>query len=138
MVPEEPARKQISKATRYMKIRLVELCLLGVVSLYFFPTAALAQTWTQTDAPSVTWRSVACSSDGSRLLAAGDEGIYESLDAGLTWLFLNPTQSFSVTCSADGTQIVAEGFEAGSGAVFTSPDSGATWQPHVLAPGVQY
>jgi len=100
----------------------------------FWPAAVLAQTWTLTGAPGETWRSIACSSDGTRLIAAGDKGIYGSLDGGLTWLFLNPTQSVSVACSADGTKIIA----SASGAVNTSPDSGATWQMHALTPDDQY
>jgi hypothetical protein len=117
-----------------MKIRLLELFLPGILALYFHPSLGQAQAWTQTGAPGETWRSIACSSDGTRLIAAGDEGIYESLDAGLTWLFLNPTQSSSIACSADGTKIIA----AVSGAVYTSPDSGATWQQQALTPGGQY
>ena len=104
------------------------------MAFYFWPSSGRAQTWTQTGAPGETWRSVACSSDGSRLIAAGDEGIYGSLDGGLTWLFLNPTQSGSVACSADGTKIIA----AASGAVYTSPNSGATWQQHALTTNDQY
>lgn len=117
-----------------MKDRLLGLCFAGLMAFYFSASSGLAQTWTQTGAPGETWRSVACSSDGSRLIAAGDEGIYESLDAGLTWLFLNPTPSVSVACSADGTRIIGAGY----GAVYTSPDSGATWQQHALSPDIQY
>jgi len=117
-----------------MKNTLLGLCLPGMMVFYFCPSPGPAQTWTQTSAPGETWRSVACSSDGTRLIAAGDDGIYGSLDAGLTWLFLNPTPSGSVGCSADGTKIIA----AASGAVYTSRDSGATWQPHALTPDDQY
>jgi hypothetical protein len=117
-----------------MKSRLLELCFLGTMALCFFPSSGSTQTWTQTSAPGVTWRSVASSSDGTRLIAAGDEGIYGSLDGGLTWLFLNPTPSGSIACSADGTRIIA----AASGAVYTSPDSGATWQQHALSTNDQY
>jgi len=105
-----------------------------MMAFYFCPSAGRAQTWTQTSAPGETWRSIACSSDGSRLIAAGDNGIYGSLDGGLTWLFLNPTPSGSVACSADGSKIIA----AASGAVYTSPDSGATWQEHPLTTNDQY
>jgi hypothetical protein len=105
-----------------------------MVAFYFCPLAGLAQTWTQTGAPAETWRSIACSSNGTRLIAAGDEGVYGSLDGGLTWLFLNPVPSGSVACSADGTKIIA----AASGAVYTSPDSGATWQEHALTSDDQY
>jgi hypothetical protein len=117
-----------------MKKRLLELCFFGMIALLFFPSPGLAQTWIQTGAQGATWRSIACSSDGTRLIAAGDDGIYGSLDGGLTWLFLNPTPSVSISCSADGTKIIA----SGSGGVYTSPDSGATWQQHALTPDDQY
>jgi hypothetical protein len=118
-----------------MKSSLLGLCfLVMVLALYFCPSSGLAQAWTQTGAPGETWRSVTCSSDGTRLIAAGDDGIYGSLDAGLTWLFLNPAASGSVACSTDGTRIIA----SSSGAVLTSPDSGATWRQHALTPDAQY
>jgi hypothetical protein len=117
-----------------MKKGLLGLCFLGMMALGFFPSSGLAQTWIQTGAPGETWRSIACSSDGTRLIAAGDDGIYGSLDGGLTWLFLNPTASGSIACSTDGTKIIA----SGSGSVYTSPDSGATWQQHALTPDDQY
>jgi hypothetical protein len=104
------------------------------MAFYFWPSSGQAQTWTQTGAPAETWRSIACSSNGARLIAAGDDGIFGSLDGGLTWLFLNPVPSGSIACSADGTKIIA----ASSGAVYTSPDSGATWQPHALTTNDQY
>jgi hypothetical protein len=117
-----------------MKKRLSGLCLLGLVAFNLCPSLGLAQTWKQTTAPSEIWRSLTCSTNGTRLIASSDGGIYESLDGGLTWLFLNPTQSPSVACSADGTKIIA----SGAGAVFTSPNSGVTWQPHALTTNVQY
>ncbi len=49
-------------------------------------------------------------------------------------MFLNPVQSSSIACSADGTKIIA----AGSGAVYTSVDSGATWQQHALTTNDEY
>jgi photosystem II stability/assembly factor-like uncharacterized protein len=117
-----------------MKKRLLGFGFLSMVALYLWPSPGLAQTWTLTGAPEETWRSIACSSNGMRLIAAGDEGIYGSLDGGLTWLFLNPNPSVSVACSADGTKIIA----SGPGAVYTSADSGATWQKDALTPDDQY
>ncbi len=105
-----------------------------MVAFIFSLSSGLAQTWVQSSAPRETWRSIACSSDGIHLIAGGDEGIDESLDGGLTWLFLNPVPSSSVACSADGTKIIA----AGSGAVYTSGDSGATWQQHALTTNDEY
>lgn len=117
-----------------MKIKLLGLLLPAIMAVCFCPSSGHAQTWTQTDAPAESWRSVACSSDGTRLIAAGDNGIFESLDGGLTWLFLNPAAAPSVACSADGTKIIA----SGSGAVYTSTNSGSSWQQHALATNTQY
>jgi photosystem II stability/assembly factor-like uncharacterized protein len=117
-----------------MKNKLLTLWWLGITAVCFCPWLGLGQTWVQTPAPGETWRSVTCSSNGISLIAVGDEGIYESLDGGLTWLFLNSTPSPSVACSADGTRMIA----SGSGAVYTSADSGATWQQHLLTPDSQY
>src|SRR5437588_13003260 len=48
---------------------------------------ALAQTWTQTSAPSARWTCVASSADGSKLVAVGDlPGIYTSTNSGATWV----------------------------------------------------
>jgi hypothetical protein len=117
-----------------MKTKLLKLWSLGIIAVCFCPWLGLGQTWTQTGAPAETWRTVACSSNGASLIAAGDEGVFESLDGGLTWLFLNPTPSSSVACSADGTKIIF----SGAGAVYTSSNSGAVWQPHPLTPDTQY
>jgi hypothetical protein len=56
------------------------------------------------------WTSVACSADGSHLIAAATSGeIYHSADAGLTWESLNaPKRAWSgIAASADGTRLVA-------------------------------
>ena len=105
-----------------------------VIAPMIVPNSMPAQGWTQTMAPAEFWRSVACSSDGTRLIAAGDGGIYTSLDGGLTWLFLNATGSVSVACSTNGTRLIA----SASGGVYTSPDSGVTWSFHALTPDAQY
>jgi hypothetical protein len=117
-----------------MKTKLLKLWAFSIIAVAFSPFPGLGQTWTLTDAPGETWRSITCSTNGTRLVSAGDNGIFESLDGGLTWLFLDPNSSSSVACSADGTKIIA----SGSGAVDISVDSGATWQQHALTAGVQY
>ncbi len=89
---------------------------------------ALAQTWTQTSAPTNNWSSVASSADGSKLVAAvSGGGIYTSSDSGNTWVPNNnaPSNNWaSVASSADGSKLVA--VDAGGG-VYTSGDSGNTW-----------
>jgi hypothetical protein len=100
---------------------------------------AFAQTWTPTSAPALTWRTVACSADGIKLVAAGyaisypdmepdvytPEPVYISVDAGTTWTQTSAPSNLwtSIASSADGVKIVA----VAVGAIYTSPDSGATW-----------
>lgn len=89
---------------------------------------ALAQTWTQTSAPTNNWWSVASSANGSKLVAvANGGGIYTSSDSGNTWVPNNNAPSTnwtSVASSADGSKLVAVD---GGGGIYTSGDSGNTW-----------
>jgi len=65
------------------------------------------------------WIGVACSSDGTKLVAvAYDNGIYTSTNSGATWVSnsVPNEQWFSVASSADGTKLVA----VGNGGIFTS------------------
>ena len=80
-------------------------------------------TWTPCHAPATGWDSVACSADGTRLVAASEtdywdgtklsdreSDIYESIDLGATW---KPTGAregtTAVACSADGYRLLAAG-----------------------------
>src|ERR1039458_2299813 len=76
-------------------------------------------TWTQTSAPINEWVSVACSADGTKLVAVGDgflfniNPIFTSTDSGVTWtpfLLLNRKSWTGVASSADGTEVVAPGW----------------------------
>ena len=83
-------------------------------------------TWVASGAPSLHWNCITCSSDASKLVAAGDEGIYTSADSGATWKFANSATNLYwryLASSADGTKLAA----AGPGGVCLSADSGATW-----------
>jgi len=109
-----------------------------------------AQTWTPTSAPSLPWSSLACSANGSQLVAAGffrfpnevwfyrPLFIYTSADSGATWTQSATTSNLwtSVAISADGTKLVAaaklggdlfNGGVAGDGGVYASTNSGVTW-----------
>ena len=71
---------------------------------------------------------VASSSDGTRLVGAGD-GIYISTNSGAIW---TPVQKgvlcSSAASSSDGSKLVAGGgMYGGSGPIYTSTNSGATW-----------
>src|SRR6516162_8736497 len=85
-----------------------------------------AQTWTPTTAPITNWTSVACSANGSNVVAAVNGGyLYTSSDF-VTWTAMRaPVAAWqSVTMSADGTKVFAV---VAPGLIYTSMDSGATW-----------
>ena len=98
--------------------------------------------WVQSGAPeSFYWTSIASSADGMKLIAAqgllggygGAPGtIYTSANGGITWMpTAAPTNDWiSVASSADGTRFVAgtSGYDFGDQPIYTSTDSGATWQ----------
>jgi len=77
---------------------------------------------------SASWRSVASSSDGDRIIAVADSGeILVSGDAGSTWTPRTNNQQWqSVASSVDGRLIAA----STTGGLFTSSDFGATWAQH--------
>jgi hypothetical protein len=67
-------------------------------------------TWAQSSAPIAGWQPVAISANGSRIVAANENGqIYTSPDSGVTWL-QNVAPDIGWTAmasSADGTKLVA-------------------------------
>jgi hypothetical protein len=81
--------------------------------------------WTMTQSAN-TWYSIAASADGSRMAAAaGVNGIFTSINSGITWTPATglPTAQFrSIASSADGTRLVAA---VVGGGVYTN--SGANW-----------
>jgi hypothetical protein len=78
-----------------------------------------------------SWKAVAASSDGRKLVAVVANGnIYASTNYGVNWTvrangFGNLNWS-SVASSADGTKLVAA---VNGGSIYTSIDSGANWTP---------
>jgi hypothetical protein len=67
-------------------------------------------SWRRTGAPSTNWSSVACSADGSLLVATvRDGGIFLSADSGASWAASSaPATNWScVAASADGSKLVA-------------------------------
>ena len=92
--------------------------------------SAFAQTWTQTGAPNGYWYSIACSADGSKLIAGTYGQIYTSTNRGQIWATNNSPSAFlwtSVASSADGSKLIAAAGFPMSGPVYTSMDSGQTW-----------
>jgi hypothetical protein len=82
-------------------------------------------TWTARDS-NRQWSSVASSADGTKLVAAVQNGqIYTSTDSGVTWTARAGSLPWSsVASSADGTKLVAGDYY---GQIYTSMDSGVTW-----------
>jgi hypothetical protein len=120
--------------------------LLLVSAFWCGPNPAPAQTWTLTGAATNSWRAVASSADGTKLVAVtdvtqtnpvptGTGAIYVSTDSGITWTQTSaPGNNWSsVASSADGTKLLAlaspASFASGTGP-YTSTDSGATWTLH--------
>jgi photosystem II stability/assembly factor-like uncharacterized protein len=93
--------------------------------------------WTSNSLPALSWRSVACSADGTKLVAAAygpTGGIYTSTNSGTTWTEVSNhnlllTAGHAVACSADGTILVmvAGSIASPPNYIFVSTNSGATW-----------
>src|SRR5208283_2364388 len=109
-------------------------------------------TWTPTSADNANWAGVASSADGAILAAVIGRpqggSVYVSRDSGATWnnrSILPPlpanTFGFAACLSADGTKLaVVENFlntlvhEYTYGLIFTSADTGTTWNSGYLSP----
>lgn len=114
--------------------------------LYF--SRDTGSTWTQTSAPINYWTALACSANGSNVVASasadfGDGLIYVSTNGGLTWQRSSapPNNWTSVASSANGGKLVAaeyyspgqNGISFNVGKIYTSSDSGKSWVPAKLA-----
>ena len=100
------------------------------VLLFSWASCGNAQNWTQTTASTNEhWRTVACSADGSRIVAASLEGIQVSTNSGGTWSLSGAPEGqswSSVASSADGTRLASA---VDGGAIYFSADGGVTWNP---------
>ena len=119
-------------ATRSAATRVIAVALFIVFSI---DKPALALSFWHTTAPCTNWASVACSADGTKIVATVGPpsvgGIYRSTDSGATWTRTSApvTNWSSIASSADGSGLVA----AGSGACYRGPlyvstNSGTTWR----------
>jgi hypothetical protein len=109
------------------------------VRLGAFPAGA--GTWTKTSAPVTNWQSVACSADGSKIVAlcgsGGNSGpIFVSKDWGETWLLTSAPKEFwrAIASSTDGNNLIAAAFDGG---IYLSTNSAETWFP-ANSPGGQW
>jgi len=112
--------------------------------LCFFSIEGLGQEWTLTSAPFTNWASIACSADGTKVIAAvggwrsGPSPyppagpIYISTNSGLNWIVSGaPITNWSViSSSADGTKLASGLFQYFStDPIYSSIDSGVSWYP---------
>ena len=141
------------KTPSSMRHKLPVVLVAGLGGLFTVVDVACAQPWAATTAPDRTWKALAVSADGTKMVAAGANkrqlgpfgidgppaSICVSADAGATWTQTSaPGNSWSsVASSADGTKLVAaadfdgvwDGTNYGDGLIYTSTNSGATWTP---------
>ena len=127
----------------YMRQKLPVVLVAGLGGFFTVVDVACAQPWATTTAPNLSWKALASSADGTRLVAAANTKsygsgvpapIYVSTNAGATWIQTGtPSNNWSsVACSADGIKLVAvaslcQPGGRGDGLIYTSPDAGASW-----------
>jgi hypothetical protein len=105
----------------------------------FYSTTNLGVTW-MTNNVSGYWRSMASSSDGSRLFAVAGtsslnppgvrNAIFSSTNTGVTWISNDaPSLNWSsIACSADGLKLVASAF---GGGLYSSTNGGINWVSNI-------
>src|ERR1035437_1757416 len=92
--------------------------------------SGLAQTWTQSNAPTNNWFATGSSADGMRLIASGNFGaIYLSTNYGAAWFVasnapVDRNWARVAANSATGNTLAAADFISG---IWLSHDFGATW-----------
>ena len=89
---------------------------------------ACSQNWSITSLPQACWQGVACSADGTKLVALGSAtGIWVSTNRGATWTVTDTSARLweAIGSSADGTKLVAVARNDG---IYISTNSGNTWQ----------
>jgi hypothetical protein len=85
--------------------------------------------WASNSVPTEHWKSVACSADGTRLIAVAAVDYYTSTNSGGTWISNSiPSVTWNaVASSADGAKLVAAVITGGTHRILTSTNSGTTW-----------
>lgn len=122
---KESIDKRLGKRRPYWFIAAMVLLALFA---FHIPSTFAGFIWTQqtTTASIHNWRSIASSSDGTKLAAVSGY-IYTSADSGATWTANTTSGSrnwYSIASSADGTKLAAVVY---GGYIYTSADSGVTW-----------
>lgn len=102
--------------------------LLLLTAICFGWTLSFGQTWIESTNDSSGFSSIACSADGSKIVAiSGNKTIYLSTNAGVNWLrYTNNGNGLSpsVASSADGTILVVSFY---TGYIYASTNSGNNW-----------
>ena len=109
---------------------------------YIYTSTDSGASWSHNSPASHTWKAVASSADGTKLVAVqnfndmytGGGLLYTSADSGATWInqnsTLSPTNWSSVASSADGSKLVAVVY---GGQIYISWDYGVSWLPRATA-----
>jgi len=77
---------------------------------------------------------ICSSADGVKLAAIFDGRIHTSPNSGVTWVSQNRTNCYLLASSADGTKLVTAVFSETSTTLYTSTDSGMSWEPRATTP----
>jgi hypothetical protein len=105
---------------------------LAAVGTNIFISTNGGTNWNVSGAPALDWYQIACSADGTTLLAdqyysTTDTLLYVSRDSGLTWNPVGQSNAWdAVAMSTDGNKMLAS---VVNGPIYVSVDSGNTWQP---------
>jgi hypothetical protein len=89
-------------------------------------TAPYLGPWRLANVPMTDWQGIAVSANGSKLIANGDYTL-TSVDSGSTWIQKGSVGLGPVASSTDGTKLASCKISDTSNPIFTSTDSGATW-----------
>jgi hypothetical protein len=101
----------------------------------YYTSTNSGATWVSNSLNSVMWNAVACSADGTKLVAAalasGRHYLLTSTNSGATWMTNSPPvgRTVAVASSADGTKLIA----VEEGVVWSSTNSGLSWASTNLA-----
>jgi photosystem II stability/assembly factor-like uncharacterized protein len=89
-----------------------------------FQSNDYGNSWTKTGMKSSRAWSIIVK--GSTIIAGVDGGAYRSVDNGINWTYINPSNNYSVSSLLVSGNLIFAGTEGGNG-VSVSSDDGATW-----------
>ena len=118
------------KVKNFLRPLIVVTILSSQLAFQGIAGAATTSTLTTTElnSPSLDWRSIAISSDGTKIVAASTGAIYVSSDSGTTWTSKYSGPNFnSVAISGDGNKIVATNRGNQNSYIYTSTNFGTSW-----------